>query len=299
MRMIKLHDCVLAIDAGGTFLKAALIDTVGIIKKSFLMVPIKSDGSIVDIQYAFSNLISQEIQRAKENNRKLTGIGISIPGPFDYSEGISRMEHKFAAIYGIPLRSWLEELAGNISIDFVHDSTAFILGATWNKDYSCYKKIAGVIIGTGLGFASTFDSKVFMNADKGPGISIYDRKYRDKTAEDYVSRRGIINLYKEITMTDDKAIDVIDIANLAHAGQHQAIETFERTGVHLAEILYPVMVENHFEVLLLGGAISKSSDLFINTLKEGLSDVSTLKTIEQIHDVDNTPLLGAARALSL
>ena len=41
----------------------------------------------------------------------IRGVGMAIPGPFDYEHGISRMQglNKYDAIYGIPLESEIRE----------------------------------------------------------------------------------------------------------------------------------------------------------------------------------------------
>lgn len=298
MKMSNQDGCILSIDAGGTFLKAALVYSNGIIiKNSLIKIPIDSYGSAENIKSTYTQIALLGIEEAKKYNLILKGIGVSIPGPFNYNDGVSLMKHKYASIYGISIRPWFEQVAGKVPIRFVHDSNAFILGATWGGRYSNFKRIAAVTIGTGLGFASMFNSKLFTNSQGGPGISIYARPYRGKTAEEYVSRRAIIAHYKELVPEVENDIDVIDIANLARAGQTQAVKTFEDIGTYLAEILHDVIYYNAFECLILGGAISKSSDLFIPTLSQGLSDVPTLTVIEQAEDIDNAPLLGVAKAI--
>jgi glucokinase len=296
--MYNNRSCVLSIDAGGTFIKAALICNNGmIIEDSFIKIPVKSNGSPESIKAPYTRVASLGVEAAKRSSLALIGIGICIPGPFDYDKGISLMKHKYASIYRIPMRPWFEEVVGKVPIHFVHDSTAFILGATWDSCYAQFKRIAGVIIGTGLGFASMFDSKVFCNPQGGPGISIYKRSYREKTAEEYVSRRALIANYRKLVPKANDEIDVIDISNLARTGQTEAIRVFEEMGVYLSEILHDVMAENMFECLLLGGAISKSADLFLPALKRGLSDIPTLVIIEPVKNIDNAALLGIARAM--
>jgi len=298
MKMINDKNCCLAIDAGGSYLKAALIAENGsIIQDSFIKVPVDSNGTIDQIKGAYTFTARLGAEKAKQNNLRLAGVGVSIPGPFNYHEGISLMRHKYASIYNIPMRPWIEEETGKLPIHFIHDSTAFILGATFHGKYSEFKRIAGVIIGTGLGFASMFDSQVFNNFQGGPGISIYAKLYKDGTAEDYVSRRAIIKHYRSIALQSNDNIDVLDISMLARAGNPEAKKVFYDLGCHLAEILHGIMVEYKFECLLLGGAISKSADLFIAPLSQKLADIPSLKLIEQLEDIDNAPLLGAAQII--
>ena len=321
--------CILSVDAGGTFLKAALIqkahESAELVEGSFFKVPVDSDGNAEKIKAAYREAASRGKELSEKNKIPLEGISVCIPGPFDYSGGICLMEHKYRAIYGIPMRPWFEQVIGKIPIRFLHDSTAFLLGATWNHRYSRFRRIAGVIIGTGLGFASMFDGKVFENDRGGPGISIYARPCRGKTAEDYVSRRALIAHYRELRKvagaesTFDSAgkgtdnagmdtgntgidagnirMDAVDMANLARSGQAEAIMAFEDMGICLAEILYDIINDNGFECLLLGGGISKSADLFLPAMRRKLAEIPTLKVIEAIDPIDDASLLGAARAM--
>lgn len=290
-------NAVLAIDAGGSFLKAALVRPGPMmVENTFIKIPIASDGSLKDIREAYVRLACSGARKASEMGLVLSGVGVCIPGPFDYAGGICMMRHKYAAIYGIPMRPWFEKGVGPLPIRFLHDSTAFILGATCTGRYTAFRRIGAVIIGTGLGFASMFDSRVFSNPDGGPGISIFQRPYRESTAEEYVSRRAILSHYKKLCPDAATSADVSDIANLARSGQPEAVEVFNALGFHLSEILHDILWENRFECLLLGGAISKSADLFLPALQQGLSDLPTLACIEPAEDIDNAPLLGAAQA---
>lgn len=297
--MKKQDNCYLAIDAGGSFLKAALSNNDGtILHDSFLKAPIDSNGSVTEIKKSYKRITLDSVKWASSNNLKIGAMGICIPGPFNYEDGICLMKHKYLSIYGIPMRPWFIDIIGNVPIRFIHDSTAYILGAIGQDDrYENFERLACVIIGTGLGFASIFNKKVFSNPQGGPGISIYARPYKGKTAEEYVSRRGIIKNYVNSLTSPILDIDVIDIANFAYEGQKEAIDVFKRTGYNLAKILYDIIDKYKFECLLLGGAISKSSDLFLSTLSEGLSGLNTLSLIDQISNMDIVPLIGTIHAL--
>ena len=304
MKMSKAcSNCILAVDAGGTFLKAALVElnssdnSSTIIENTFVKVPVDSNGDMDSIRESYIKLAASGAGIASDMGLKLNGIGVCIPGPFDYANGICLMKHKYQSIYGVPMRPWLEKAAGEVPISFVHDSTAFILGAASPERYSAFKHIGAVLIGTGLGFATMIDSKVHNNPQGGPSISIFARPFRNGTAEDYVSRRAIISHYKKLYPCAPPDMDVIDIVGLARSGQPEAMKAFEAAGQYLAEIIHDILCDNRYDCLLLGGAISKSSDLFITALRHGLADVHTLSLIEQAADIDNAPILGAAKAV--
>ncbi len=298
--MSKSNECVLSIDAGGTFLKAALVKGDGtLVKNSFLRVPVNSGGSAGAISTSYRQLAVLGLAKARENNLNLSAAGVCIPGPFDYVEGMSLMTHKYASIKGLPMRPWLQESLGEIPVCFLHDSHAFLLGALWNSTVYGSERTAGVIIGTGLGFASMLNGKIYANQQNGPGISIFSRPYKGRISEDYVSRRAILSRYCELTGCTPDTLDVVDIAGLAFRGQTEAQLVFKELGKHLSEIIHDILRDNQFEGLLLGGAISKSAALFLPELKNGLSDLPRLRYIAAADDIDMAPVLGAARAALL
>lgn len=295
--------CILAVDAGGSVLKAALVNPQGrLIPDSTYRLPVDSAGSRDDVASAYVALAAQGKTIAAGLDLILDGIGVSIPGPFQYEQGFCLMTHKYQSIYKVPMRPWFEAGAGSVPVRFVHDSTAFMLGATWQGRFDAYRRICAVIIGTGLGFAAMIDGRVLHNDAGGPGISIYARPYRDGTSEDYVSRRGIIGRYRQlkpeafIQRIGQSTPDVKDIADLARSGDKAAVRVFRDTGIFLAEILHGIIRDNGFEVLLLGGQIAKSAGLFLPELTSGLDDLPAPPLIWPAEAIDEAPLLGVARA---
>ena len=285
------NTCFLAIDAGGTYLKGALFLEKGtLLESSFLSVPVDSMGEAAEIKASYQELAKKQREQALGEGLEIGGIGICIPGPFDYAEGICRMRHKYASIYGIPLRPWFEEVLGGIEVTFLHDSEAFLKGAIRLSGLN-YNRACGVIIGTGLGFAVSQNQVVLRNLAGGPKISIFQMHYKDGTAEDYVSKRGIIRRYQELN-GETRRREVLEIANAARNGEAAAIRVFRETGTHLAAILHDIIGENEMECLFLGGAISKSAELFLPQLKEGLLGIPSLKLIKKAEDIDNVPLYG-------
>ena len=210
--------CVLAVDAGGTSLKAALVQPGGrIVPDSFLQVPVDSRGSAEEIAGAYSALARDAGKLAGKLGLEIVRASVCIPGPFDYAGGVSLMKHKYQSVFGVPLRPWFIKTLGNIPVTFLHDSTAFLLGAVKAEELARHRRICGVIIGTGLGFASMYDGQMNLNPQGGPGISIFARPFGEGTAEDYVSRRAIERAYSR--KHPQRAVpSVKDIAGLAMAG---------------------------------------------------------------------------------
>ncbi|MBK7940242.1 MAG: hypothetical protein IPJ82_25570 [Lewinellaceae bacterium] len=69
---------------------------------------------------------------AKTDEKRLSGIGFAIPGPFDYRNGVPQMQHKFLNLYNIHIPSALNPLLATERDQSAHailnDATSFAVG---------------------------------------------------------------------------------------------------------------------------------------------------------------------------
>jgi glucokinase len=289
--------CILALDAGGTSVKLGLVLPHAIREGvlDLLEIPMPSDGPTDQIRAAYSEATRTGMACAARRGLKVAGVGISTPGPFDYKNGVSLMDHKYAAIKGMRVRPFIEKAAGFLPIRFIHDSFAFLLGELALGDWACYHSPCAVIIGTGLGFAAMRNGRLQRNPQGGPGISIYRNPYRDGIAEDFVSRRGIQQRYWCLGGTGDPSVK--EIAQAAKNGDALCARVFEETGTALAEILAPIVQEGGFDCILLGGQIAKSGPLLTVPARKRLDSLGTACTVATALHIDEASLVGAARLL--
>ncbi len=292
------HQCILAMDIGGTFLKCALIQSGNkVVEGSFTQVEVDSAGTLQDAKSSYQKAISTMLKYARIKNMEIVGAGIDTPGPFDYTKGASMMDHKFAEMKGISLIPWYKEILGDVPIKFLSDSAAYLMGQIDRDDLRGYSRIGLVTIGTGLGFAGITDGKIMSTDIGGPAIVIYNKPYKEHTAEYYTTRKGIIKRYASEINSDHIDIDVKEIAELAKAGDKKAAKVFADEGVMLAEILSPIVDEYGFEAMIAGGQIAKAYGLFGAQLEKGLSRCPSLKLIKPAENFDTSALIGAAKAL--
>ena len=287
--------CILALDIGGTFLKSCLCDREGLpLPGTFDRERVDSNGDLAAIKSSYQSLLKRMLEKAESLDMVLSAVAADIPGPFDFSAGISRMEHKYTSLFGVPLFPWFREVLGEVPVRFLHDSSAFLSGAS--AAHPEIRNCAGVMIGTGLGFAVMKDGSVLETEAGGPAYSIYKMPFRDKTAEDFISARAIPTRYNELSSR--KIDSAKTIGDLAESGTDPiAYQVYYEIGENLSEILAPILTELGTEALYLGGQISKSFSVFGPALKEGLKRVSTLHLIEEAKDLDLAHLKGGARWL--
>ncbi|MFR9074743.1 MAG: ROK family protein [Blautia sp.] len=91
----------LLLDIGGTEIKGCVSDAEGE-KTRIRKFPSQAQKSAEKILDNFSRICRELL---KDVDGSVCGVGLAIPGPFDYQKGISRMQglNKYDSIYGIPL----------------------------------------------------------------------------------------------------------------------------------------------------------------------------------------------------
>lgn len=241
------------LDVGGTYIKCA----------DGSQVPISSEGSREVIVASFKKAIGP--------TAGLKGIGIAIPGPFDFQKGIFHMEHKFAAVKEESFQT-LAEVPDTIELRFHHDVNTVLLGAIRMLGL---KNAALVTLGTGLGFTYCIDGKVQYNELGSPARHLWNLPYGKGILEDVISARGIRIAYAR--KTGDGSQSAYTIAKRAYAGQVEALEVYDRVGLLLGQALQEVMEDIRLDTLLVGGQIAKSLSLMMRPLQNALEGVSILQ----------------------
>ena len=298
--MVLSMTAYLIIDAGGTFLKSAVLNSQGeVFQGSALSAESFSDGSKEEILQAFGEIISKGLGFIEEYRMDLKGVGIAFPGPFHIANATPLMKHIFQAIYGLDLREYFYGISGltpEIPIKFIHDANAVLAGEIWKGSAHGFGNAAAITLGTGLGFAISKNGEVLCNEIGGPYISIFKLPYENGILEDYTAKRGFLKIYGELSgKTNPDELSVADIAELAGDGDENALKTFQKVGAVLAGALNQILDEHEVECLLFSGQISKSFHFMKKSIKEGLKDVNTLKMISVVENIDYAALLGTLK----
>ena len=265
----------ISLDVGGTFVKC-------------------SDGRKVPIDSAGSReAIAAALREAVGPLEGLESVGVCIPGPFDYREGIFLMKHKFAAVYGERFADLVlgstDRHSGlvpeSLSFHFVHDVNAPLMGLLRMHPELQQGRVALVTLGTGLGFSYAVDGEIQMTEMLSPAFSLYNRPYKDGVLEDYVSRRAILRVYGKPVEGD-----VREIADRARAGESDAAEAFLSAGRAFGEGAGQVLRDLGISTVFFGGQIAKSFDLMRPAAEPLLPGIRLIVA----DDFEDAALLGAA-----
>jgi glucokinase len=281
-----------ALDIGGTHVAAARVDlaAAALEPRSRVSVPLREAGDRAELLDALS-VAAEAIARPD-----IALLGVSVPGPFDYPAGVSRISHKLEGLYGVDLRSELGATLGlpdPAAVRFVNDAEAFLLGEWWAGAAGGHTRAVGITLGTGLGAAFMEDARIVRSgAGVPPGGALYELEYRGLPVERTISRGGILARYGSPA---EERIDVEQIASRAREGERAASEVFEEVGQALGEFLTPWLRAFQPTCLVVGGSIARAWDLLEGSLRAELGDVERLGTVTVAEQLDDAPLLGAAR----
>lgn len=278
-----MNNCILSIDAGGTFFKYAVLTVE---KKEICeigSIAVDSNGNIEHVLGCYKDIISTASKKYH-----ILGLGISTPGPFDYKNGISLMKHKFSAINGIVLQDYLQAFLPNkLPIWFCSDSNAFLIGEVNEERYK-EKNIFGITMGTGLGFSIIYEGKLLTRESGAPKEVIYNLPCMNGILEDYVSGRGISRLYREYGGNDHFTAKQVALATDTDIAAKRA---FEKAGELLSEALLPYVKKYKAERIILGGQVAKSFSLMEKSLHKNLGQYSQ---VCQANNIDTATLKGVA-----
>lgn len=263
-----MREAILALDAGGTSIKLALVggggEPAGVTEYTFES---DSQEAILD---TFRRALASGREEAKGVGLQIAHIGIACPGPFDFRRGVSQMTHKWAGIRGIPLLPVVAEVLEGTPVSFLHDSTAFMLGEAFGGAARDAQNPAGVMLGTGIGYAFMRRRRVCLDDTLSPLVRLWRLPYRDGIVEDYVSRRAIRKRYADKTGGDAEPPDVREIAGRAAAGEAEALAALHETGELLGDILR-TFLPTDCDLVVVGGQIARSAQLFLPGARRALN----------------------------
>lgn len=252
------------LDIGGSYIKCA----------DGRKIPVPSMGTKEEIAAALRKACEMPHHVGHDDAYNGRFIGIAIPGPFNYKEGIFLMKHKYAAVYGERLSNLALIPEGTV-VKYMHDVNAPLAGAVKMMGL---RNAAIVTLGTGLGFSYAIDGVVKENETGSPAMSLWNMPWKDGILEDVTSAGGISSAYTRLSGTPCKS--AYEVAKKACDGDHHAIEAYSNLGETLGEVLRPILDKMDIHTLLMGGQISKSLNLMIRPLQNALEGVAIIQAPE-------------------
>ncbi len=281
-----MNTYTIAFDVGGSFIKSVVLNQDGeVVLNTYAIFPSKAKESRENILEHLVFIIKEQTNRILDPNFKIMGVGYAFPGPFDYVNGISYIKDvdKFEQLYNVNLRqlllsklhndlSFQAKIHNDFQIVFENDASLFALGEQIAGNARSYRKSIFITIGTGAGSAFMENGRLIKNRYDVPDNGwIYNLPFKNSIVDDYISKRGIIRLAKnlDITMADN---EIKALAEMAQSGNAKARKVFYQFGKNIGEVLNSHIHAFKPDAIIFGGQIAKSKALFIKGILEVLED---------------------------
>lgn len=275
---------VVGIDIGGSHITMAQIDPDKreIIQSTYVREHIDSFESR---EIIFSEWISAIEKGTDDLVKNHLLIGIAMPGPFNYENGISLMQQgKFIDLYQINIK---DELAQRLSISdkqiqFVNDAAAFLEGELFGGCVQGYQRAFGITLGTGLG-TTFYDGSTVTDED------LWNSAFRDSIAEDYLATRWFIKRYTELT-----GEKILGTKELLDAPIEIQAKIFDEYADSFVEFIIKYVMHYRPEVLVIGGNIAKAYPYFKQKFNENLAKNNINLPVKISAIFEDAAILGAA-----
>ena len=228
----------------------------------------------------------------------IAGIGMALPGPFDYVRGISLIEgvDKFEHLFGLDLAASLPPLLGEygrLPLRYVNDASAFALGEYHSGAGRGSQRMIALTLGTGIGSGFVDGGRLVTEGPEVPANGwVYHLPFAETIVDDQFSTRWFLRRHAELSGRD--AAGVKEIAEAA-ADDALARRIFDEYGVRFAEFLPPLCRAFSCRKVVLGGNISRAWPLFAPALHEALARAGADLDLSCTELHDNAVMAGAAQ----
>lgn len=277
---------LIGVDIGGSHISAAQLkwdgEEVEII--SFQEGDVDTFRSAEEIISDWAIVIRRTI-----GNQTDVQIGIAMPGPFDYPNGISwiKDQGKMKSLLGLSVKDLLAKSL-NINpenIAFTNDAEAFLLGESIAGAGRGFTNAIGLTLGTGLGSAIKIGDVV-------KDGKLWTAPFRDGIAEDYLGTHW----FKEYTLLN-LGLTIAGVKDLLSEDfdRQKANQIFKEFGLALGEFLSFYMIRLQCQGVVLGGKIARTADRFLPFTHNYLEKFQYPIEIKVSKLEEKATLIGACR----
>lgn len=247
---------ILAADIGGTHITSAVVSTAdwSIIPATEARHSVASAEDAKSIFQDWKTALSSSLSQFKNSESKgqISSLGIAMPGPFDYSKGISYMQGqgKYDSLYGIAILDRLQEALNlpGLTIHFINDAAAFLQGEIFTQQLNHTDRVLGITLGTGLGSAS------WQRGQKAQDAALWDSPYKGGIFEEYLTTRWFTSTFEK--QTGIRCSGLKEILQEQHAHPYLP-ELLENYSLHLTDFLAFFAAREQCTRFVIGGNIGK------------------------------------------
>lgn len=215
-----------------------------------------------------------------------SAIGVGVPSVVDSKRGIVYHVQNIKNWEEVDLKSFLET-EFNLPVFINNDANCFAKGERIYGLGKQFQNFVGITLGTGVGGGIIQKGEFLSDANCGSG-EFGELPYLDGKLENYCGSFFFLN----------QGSTGYDIALKAKQDNKDAIEIMNRYGKHIAELVKIIVLTFDPEAIIFGGSISRSMELFKDSMYEGLENFAFPLSIRKLKilksELQNSAILGAA-----
>ncbi len=288
----------IAADIGGSHIAVALINSDNEpVPGSFTRYPVNPRAGAAEIMDVWLTAFRSIL--AMTGDCRLKGIGIAMPGPFDYANGVSLINgvNKYHHLYGMNIAAVLRnhlDIPPGLPVVFENDAACFALGESRSGQAAGSLKTIAITLGTGFGAAFIENNRLQKSGSTVPPDGVlFNTPFKNGTAEAYISARWLVQAYK--VLSGRQVTEAKEIAAQAYEqNDHHALAVFDTLGVHIAECLVPWIPVFGATQLIIGGNISRAASLFLPAIERVFGENKIKCVIRISHEMEMAAITGAA-----
>lgn len=290
---------VLGVDIGGSHITVAVVDIASksVVESTEIRRRVDSHGPAESIISDWAAVVeSSYFQLAASVDLGVASIrtedwriGMAMPGPFEYTTGISRIKgfNKYDALYGLNVKELLAQKLGILSthIKLKNDAACFLDGELFAGAAKSGGEVLGITLGTGFGTAYGRNGSAI-------DAELSQRAFKNNRAEDYFSTKWFVDhAFQEYGVVIGGVMDLI------HQKKHPELprQLFNQFSSNLA-LFFENYLSNHPrpDIVVIGGNIAHASGYFMDSLHSELKRRNIQLDISISALGESAALLGAA-----
>jgi glucokinase len=246
----------IGIDIGGTNMRAGLFDGEKIIANYELATP---KDSLKHFLIMIKALVEPILEITKKEKLHIVGLGVGCAGALNQEKNKILKSPNIPILNNVFLPKEIEKIIG-LPVKLDNDAKCFLRAEMTLGSGKKFHNAFGLIIGTGIGGAWWREGKIYYGHHGSAGEP-------GRMIIDYTNQKELEAIYQELTQSDP-----LELANRALHADALAEQAFDKIGEIIGLTFANIINLIDPEVIIIGGGVSGSSDLFLNKAKMKMAE---------------------------
>jgi glucokinase len=308
------EDVVLAVDLGGTHLRAALVDRTGKILTQIKKETPKGDSP----ECVLESLVEAERECRSSRgaaNPRVIAASVVVPGAVDKANAVVVQAPNLPYLNNFGLKRALEKKFAR-PVVLENDANAAAMGEMWLGAARGCRNVICVTLGTGVGGGVISDGRLWRGSDGSAGeightavdpfSGLKCKCGNEGCLEMFASATAIVRMANEnLPKFPDSTLNKQEITaervyEAGREGDELAISVFDRVGLYLGIGVATLINLLNPEIIVIGGGVVNGWKLFEGSMREQVAARAFRPQLGKVRIVpaecgDNAGLLGAAK----